>query len=220
MLTSTRHKKRMLEYLKVLYTERQNFNNKVLELKNKKINILNKLVEYKKIMDEYNQELNVDETYDWYNFINNDKVDDLMKIPENELNEYMKTKILEDEKLKKLFKMEGEPEKEGEEKEKEPEKKNSSKVSLDKEELVTENKEKKEDEEEEEDWNFEPRIRENKQTNDTNLQFEYTKINELKYNYKKQNLLKEINKLIDDFDNELYELKSERCSVTFFQKLG
>ena len=44
-------------------------------------------------MESYNRELNVTETYDWYNFKNNDKVDDLMKIPESELNEYMKTKI-------------------------------------------------------------------------------------------------------------------------------
>lgn len=52
------------------------------------------------------------------------------------------------------------------------------------------------------------------------MQFEYTKLNELKYNYKKEILLKEINKLIVDFDNELYALKSERCNISFYQQLG
>jgi len=103
MLTSTRQKKKIYEFLKVLYNERQNFNSKVLELKNKKIEILKKLTEYKKTMELYNKELNVEQEYDWYNFVNNDRVDDLMKIPEEELKEYMNKKINEDDKLKVLF---------------------------------------------------------------------------------------------------------------------
>ena len=54
----------------------------------------------------------------------------------------------------------------------------------------------------------------------TNLQFEYIKLNELKFNYKKEHLLKEINDLINNFDNELLALKSERCNISFYQKLG
>ena len=235
MLTSTRQKKKIYEYLKVLYNERQNFNSKVLELKNKKIEILKKLAEYKKTMELYNKELNIEKEYDWYNFINNDRVDDLMKIPEEELNEYMNKKINEDEKLKALFAVEA-PEEEKvkeENKDKEKEKnvntisdKKSPTQTIDSKEKETNlnvslKKEKAEkDEEEDDDWGFEPRIRENKQTNDTNLQFEYIKLNELKYNYKKEILLKEINKLIEDFDNELYALKSERCNISFYQKLG
>ncbi len=238
MLTSTRQKKKIYEYLKVLYNERQNFNTKVMDLKNKKIEILKKLAEYKKVMEQYNKELNVDIQYDWYNFINNDRVDDLMKIPENELNEYMSKKIKGDEKLKVLFGIEAqeEPKEKEENKDAKDKEKNVNTLSDKKSPTQTvESKEKEtvsnptitikkektdEDEEEEEDWGFEPRIRENKQTNDTNLQFEYTKLNELKYNYKKEILLKEINKLIEDFDNELYELKSERCNISFYQKLG
>ena len=238
MLTSTRQKKKIYEYLKVLYNERQNFNTKVMDLKNKKIEILKKLTEYKKTMEQYDKELNVEQEYDWYNFINNDRVDDLMKIPENELQEYMDKKIKEDEKLRILFNVE--IKEEGKEKE-EAKEKNTNTISdkksptqtidskekekeKDKETITKENmsttKEKVDKDEEDEDWGFEPRIRENKQTNDTNLQFEYIKLNELKYNYKKEILLKEINELIDGFDNELYALKSERCNISFYQKLG
>lgn len=222
MLTSTRQKKKIYEYLKILYNERQNFNTRVLELKNKKIEILKKLAEYKKIMESYDKELNVEQEYDWYNFINIDKVDDLMKIPDNELKDYMSKKVNEDEKLKVLFEEEFKEEaKEKEEaKDKDKDKANvpstdkksptqtiesKDKETISKDNNVSVKKDKTEDDDD--DWGFEPRIRENKQTNDTNLQFEYTKLNELKYNYKKEILLKEINQLIDDFDNELYALK-------------
>ena len=236
MLTSARQKKKIYQYLKVLYNERQNFNSKVMDLKNKKIEILKKLSEYKKTMEQYDKELNVEQEYDWYNFINNDRVDDLMKIPENELQEYMDKKIKEDEKLRILFnveiKEEGKDKEEGKEKntntisdKKSPsqtidsKEKEKEKETITKENMST-TKEKIDKDEEDEDWGFEPRIRENKQTNDTNLQFEYIKLNELKYNYKKEILLKEINELIDGFDNELYALKSERCNISFYQKLG
>lgn len=53
---------------------------------------MKKLAEYKKIMESYDKELNVEQEYDWYNFINIDKVDDLMKIPDNELKDYMSKK--------------------------------------------------------------------------------------------------------------------------------
>ena len=215
MLTSSRQKKKIYEYLKILYNERQNFNKKVLDLKNKKIEILKKLDEYKKTMIEYNKELNVNEEYDWYNFVNKDREDDLMKIPEKELNDYMVQKIKEDNKLKILFGIEIKEEKNPNEDKKE-EKKESTIIVLNN--LMK--KEEKKEEEEEEDWNFEPRIRENKQTNDTNLQYEYIKLNELKFNYKKEHLLKEINDLIDNFDSELCALKSERCNISFYQKLG
>jgi len=187
-------------------------------------------------MEQYDKELNVEQEYDWYNFINNDRVDDLMKIPENELQEYMDKKIKEDEKLRILFnveiKEEGKDKEEGKEKntntisdKKSPsqtidsKEKEKEKETITKENMST-TKEKIDKDEEDEDWGFEPRIRENKQTNDTNLQFEYIKLNELKYNYKKEILLKEINELIDGFDNELYALKSERCNISFYQKLG
>ena len=52
------------------------------------------------------------------------------------------------------------------------------------------------------------------------LQYEFLKLNELKFNYKKEHLLKEINELIDNFDSELCDLKSERCNISFYQKLG
>ena len=223
MLTSSRQKKKIYEYLKILYNERQNFNKKVIDLKNKKIEILKKLEEYKKTMKEYNRELNVEEEYDWYSFINKDREDDLMKIPEKELNDYMISKIKEDNKLRILFGMESKEEKNPyEEKDKDKEKKEENKEEKDAIILINTliKKEEKKEEEEEEDWNFEPRIRENKQTNDSNLQYEYIKLNELKFNYKKEHLLKEINDLIDNFDSELCALKSERCNISFYQKLG
>ena len=223
MLTSSRQKKKIYEYLKILYNERQNFNKKVIDLKNKKIEILKKLEEYKKTMKEYNRELNVEEEYDWYSFINKDREDDLMKIPEKELNDYMISKIKEDNKLRILFGLESKEEKNpNEEKDKDKEKKEENKEEKDSIILINAlmKKEEKKEEEEEEDWNFEPRIRENKQTNDSNLQYEYIKLNELKYNYKKEHLLKEINDLIDNFDSELCALKSERCNISFYQKLG
>jgi len=46
MLTSTRQKKKIYEYLKVLYNERQNFNNKVLELKNKRRRKIKSFIRY------------------------------------------------------------------------------------------------------------------------------------------------------------------------------
>ena len=223
MLTSSRQKKKIYEYLKILYNERQNFNKKVLDLKNKKIEILKKLEDYKKTMQYYNKELNVNEEYDWYSFINVDREDDLLKIPEKELNDYMIKKIAEDNKLRVLYGIEPKEEKvQGDDKEKdnkaiENKEEQNMKLLLNN---LTKKEEKKEEEEEESDWNFEPRIRENKQTNDTNLQFEYLKLNELKFNYKKEHLLKEINDLIDNFDSELMALKSERCNVSFYQKLG
>ena len=103
MLTSSRQRKKIYEYLKILYNERQNFNKKVLDLKNKKIEILKKLEEYKKTMNYYNKELNIQEEYDWYSFINTDREDDLLKIPEKELNDYMVKKITEDDKLRTLY---------------------------------------------------------------------------------------------------------------------
>ena len=103
MLTTSRQKKKIYEYLKLLFKERQNFNTKVLELKNKKIEIMNKLKEYKIIIDDYNKILKKEENYDWFNFENKDSVQDLMKIPEDELKNYMNKKIEQDEKLKKIF---------------------------------------------------------------------------------------------------------------------
>lgn len=163
---------------------------------------MKKLAEYKKIMESYDKELNVEQEYDWYNFINIDKVDDLMKIPDNELKDYMSKKVNEDEKLKVLFEEEFKEEaKEKEEaKDKDKDKANvpstdkksptqtiesKDKETISKDNNVSVKKDKTEDDDD--DWGFEPRIRENKQTNDTNLQFEYTKLNELKYNYKKGN---------------------------------
>ena len=231
MLTSNRQRKKIYEYLKILYNERQNFNKKVLELKNKKVEILKKLEEYKKTMEEYNRELNVEEKYDWYNFVNIDREDDLMKIPEKDLNEYMVSKITKDDKLRALYGIEPEEEKnpnEEKDKNKDKDKDKDNKNVDNKEEInklilldhLTKKEEKKEEEEDDSDWNFEPRIRENKQSNETSLQFEYTKLNELKFNYKKKHLLQEINDLIDNFDSELCALKSERCNISFYQKLG
>ena len=222
MLTSSRQKKKIYEYLKILYDERQNFNKKVIDLKNKKIEILKKLEEYKQTMKYYNKELNVEEEYDWYNFVNIDREEDLMKIPEKELNEYMIKKIKDDNKLRMLFGIEPKEdlkniEDKDKKKEAELKEEKNNQILLN---SFNKKEEKKEEEEEESDWNFEPRIRENKQTNETNLQFEYIKLNELKFNYKKEHLLKEINDLINNFDNELCELKSERCKISFYQKLG
>ena len=215
MLTSSRQKKKIYEYLKILYDERQNFNKKVIDLKNK-------LEEYKQTMKYYNKELNVEEEYDWYNFVNIDREEDLMKIPEKELNEYMIKKIKDDNKLRMLFGIEPKEdlkniEDKDKKKEAELKEEKNNQILLN---SFNKKEEKKEEEEEESDWNFEPRIRENKQTNETNLQFEYIKLNELKFNYKKEHLLKEINDLINNFDNELCELKSERCKISFYQKLG
>ena len=196
MLTTQRQKKKIYEYLKIVYNERQNFNNKIIDLKKKKLEILEKLKGYVKQITEYNNILGVEESYDWENFENKDNVQDLKKIPEDELNEYMLKRVEKDEEIKPIFQKEIEGNKDGE------------------------NKDKKDDEEEEDELNFVVKERSNKQENKTTLQNEYTKLNENIYGYKKTQLLKEINSLIDDFDNELEELKNEKSFVSFYQKLG
>ena len=192
MLTTSRQKKKIFEYLKLLFKERQNFNQKVLELKNKKIEIMNKLKEYKIIIDDYNKILRKEENYDWFNFENKDSVQDLMKIPEEELKNYMNKKIETDEKLKKIFE----------------------------EENNNNNNNNTENENDEIEWDFVVKERSNKNSNHTNLETEFDKLNDLKYGFKKEKLLKEINNLIDEFDNELEELKNLRNQVSFYQKLG
>ena len=192
MLTNNRHKRRIYQFLKMLFQERQNFNKKIIDLKAEKIEILEKLKGYKEQIDEYNAILNNDEKYDWFSFENKDTVEDLLHIPENELNEYMKQKIEEDPELKAIYQKE----------------------------LEEEKKKKNEDGDDDDDWNFVVKERTNKQVNETTLQNELKRLNDMKYSYKKDKLLKEVNKLIDDFDNKLDDLKNERTLVSFYQKLG
>ena len=117
-----------------------------------------------------------------------------MKIPEDELDVYMKKKINEDDKLKILFGVEAQEEIKDTEDKKDKsmntlsDKKSPAQTIDNKEKETISNqnistkkeKTEKEEEEEDDDWNFEPRIRENKQTNETNSQFEYIKLNEYK----------------------------------------
>lgn len=191
MLTNAKHKRRIYQFLKMLFEERQSFNKKIIDLKAEKIEIIEKLKGYKTQIDEYNAILSNDEQYDWFSFENKDTVQDLLSIPDEELNTYMRKKIEEDPELKEIYKKELE----------EQNKKNEGNSSDD-------------------EWNFIVKERTNKQINETNLQNELKRLNDMKYSYKKEKLLKEVNQLIDDFDAKVDALKNERTVVSFYQKLG
>ena len=208
MLTTQRQKKKIYEYLKIVYFERQNFNNKILDLKNKKLDILERLKNYSKQIEEYNSILGIEEKYDWENFENKDNIQDLKKIPDNEIDEYMIKRVEKDDEIKAIFQKENEENKEKENKENKDNKDNKEVENI-----------KKEDDDEDE-LNFVVKERSNKQEHKSNLQNEYTKLNQCIYGYKKTQLLNEINSLIDDFDTELEDLKNEKCNVSFYQKLG
>ena len=192
MLTNTKHKRGMYLFLKYLHQERQKFNKNIIDLKAEKIEILERLKQYRKLIEEYNAVLNVEEEYDWYHFENHDTIQDLMEVPEPELQEYMKQKIQEDPELKEIYEKELEEEQ------------NKTKTNPN----------------EEDEWNFVVKERPNKQVNTSTIENELKLLNDLKYSHKKEKTLKEINQLIDDFDNKLDMLKVQRTSVSYYQKLG
>lgn len=192
MLTNTKHKRGMYLFLKYLHQERQKFNKNIIDLKAEKIEILERLKQYRKLIEEYNAVLNVEEEYDWYHFENHDTIQDLMEVPEPELQEYMKQKIQEDPELKEIYEKELEEEQ------------NKTKTNSN----------------EEDEWNFVVKERPNKQVNTSTIENELKLLNDLKYSHKKEKTLKEINQLIDDFDNKLDMLKVQRTSVSYYQKLG
>ena len=193
MLTTLIHKKRIYDFLSILYEERENFNTKVLNLRKKKIELIKKLKDLKEKLIEINQELEADENFDWLDFSFKEK----MEFPETEfqvqkaeLDLYVSNKAKNDKEISKIIKAHKKDEAEPEDKSN-----NNQDILL-----------------------FKDRV--SKKKNESVVQSEFRSINLLKFEYKKNKLLNECRKLIKDFDEEVYHIKNLKLTTAFKQKLG
>jgi hypothetical protein len=195
MLSVLLHKKRIYDFLGILYEERENFNNKVLNLRKKKIDLIKKLKELKEKLMEINVELESDESFNWLEFSLNENLEFPEKefqVPKRELEKYVEKRSKENKEVSVIYK----------------------KLQLKNEEEVTSNKK----ENNEGVLLFKDRL--SKKTNENEIESEYRSIYLIKMEYKKTKLLNECKKLIKDFDDEVHNLRKENLTTSFKQKLG
>jgi len=195
MLTTLIHKKRIYDFLHILYEERESFNNRVLNLRKKKIDLIKKLKELKEKLYEINQELDNDEKFDWLDFTFDEKLEFPEKefqVQKEELEVYVSDKAKKDKEILKILK------------------------SLER--NTDEDKTDKKNNNNDNSLLFKDRV--SKKKNENELESEYRSINLIKFEFKKNKLLNECKKLIKDFDDELNELKKVKLTTAFKQKLG
>jgi len=195
MLTTLIHKKRIYDFLHILYEERESFNNRVLNLRKKKIDLIKKLKELKEKLYEINQELDNDEKFDWLDFTFDEKLEFPEKefqVQKEELEVYVSDKAKKDKEILKILK------------------------SLER--NTDEDKTDKMNNNNDNSLLFKDRV--SKKKNENELESEYRSINLIKFEFKKNKLLNECKKLIKDFDDELNELKKVKLTTAFKQKLG
>lgn len=197
MLTTLIHKKRIYDFLQVLYDERESFNNRVLNLRKKKIDLIKRLKELKEKLYEVNQELEADEKFDWLDFIFNET----LEFPEKEyqvqtleLQLYVSEKALKNKEIQNIFK------------------------NFDNTEDIAEQKNNNFNNNDNNQLLFKDRL--SKKKNENEVESEFRSINLLKFEHKKNKLLNECKKLIKDFDDEVVELKKVKLNTAFKQKLG
>lgn len=194
MLTTLIHKKKIYDFLEILFEERQTFNNRVLSLRKKKTDLIKQLKDLKEKLYEINKELDNDEKYDWLDFTFNEKLEFPEKefqVQKAELDVYVTDKAKKDKEIMKIFK------------------------SLESNE---------EDQSEKNNFNNDSNLlfkdRVSKKKNENELESEYRSINLIKFEFKKNKLLSECRKLIKDFDDEVKDLKKLKLTTAFKQKLG
>jgi len=194
MLTTLIHKKRIYDFLQILFEERENFNNRVLSLRKKKMDLINKLKELKERLYEINNELETDEKFDWLDFTFNEKLEFPEKefqVQKPELDIYVLDKAKKDKEIYKILKS------------------------------LENNEEDKSDKTQSNiDNNLFFKDRVSKKKNENELESEYRSINLIKFEFKKNKLLSECKKLIKDFDDEVKDLKKIKLTTAFKQKLG
>jgi len=194
MLTTLIHKKKIYDFLQILFEERENFNNRVLSLRKKKMDLIKKLKELKERLYEINQELESEEKFDWLDFTFNEKLEFPEKefqVQKAELDIYVSDKAKKDKEILKIFKS-----LETNEEEKTDKTQSNTDVGL----------------------LFKDRV--SKKKNENEIESEYRSINLIKFEFKKNKLLNKCRKLIKDFDDEVRDLKKFKLTTAFKQKLG
>lgn len=194
MLTTLIHKKKVYDFLEILFEERESFNNRVLGLRKKKTDLIKKLKDLKEKLHEINEELDNDEKFDWLDFTFNEKLEFPEKefqVQKAELDVYVADKAKKDKEILKIFKS-----------------------------LENNQEEKSEKTNNINDSNLLFKDRVSKKINENELESEYRSINLIKFEFKKNKLLSECRKLIKDFDDEVKELKKIKLTTAFKQKLG
>lgn len=198
MKTTFLHRKKMFDFLKLLYDEREEYNKQVLDLRNKKVELMKKLQVYKGKITEINAELGIDssmEKLDWLDFQMKEQYEfperDLM-IKEDELEKYAIDKSKNEKGLVFL---------------------NDKNDQI----IQSENNSN-------ESTNGTMKLlygdRGSKKTNETHIESELRSINQIRFDYKKAKLVQECKKMIEDFDHEVHELKKRKVMTHFKQKLG
>jgi hypothetical protein len=195
MRTTLYQRKIIYSYLKLLFEERERFNNEVLNLRDKKTDIIRTLKENKAKILKLNIALEItDENYDWLD----QKVDERLEYPEKglevkkeEIDKYLKEKSKSDKLAMEIY----EEEKKKQDKQQSEFNQNNENV-----ELVFKERQKK---------SFE-----------TDLERELKRVLFMKNNYKKTKLIEESKKLIEEFDKELQDKKRMKITLNFKQKLG
>ncbi len=194
MLTTLIHKKKIYDFLEILFEERESFNNRVLGLRKKKIDLIKKLQNLKEKLYEINKELDNEEKLDWMDFFFNEKLEFPEKellVQKAELDIYVSDKAKKDKEIMKIFRS-----------------------------LESTEEEKSEKNNANNDGNVLFKDRVSKKKNENELESEYRSINFIKFEFKKNKLLSECRKLIKDFDAEIKELKKIKLTTSFKQKLG
>ena len=195
MRTTLFQNKIIYNYLKLLYEEREKFNNEIMILRDKKYDIIRILKENKTKILKLNVALDVnDENYDWLDF----KMDEKLEYPERGLD-------IKKEEIEKYLK----------------DKSKSDKLALD---ILEEDKKKLEKHQAElslSNENIELTFKErSKKTFESEVEKELKRVLSMKNNYKKMKLVDESKKLIDEFDKDLHSKKQAKIFLEFKQKLG
>ena len=196
MRTTLYQRKIIYSYLKLLYEERESFNNDVLTLRDKKSDIIRKLKENKAKILKLNFLLDIkDENYDWLDFVMNEALEyperDL-EIKKEEVEKYLKDKSKTDKFALEIL---------------EDERKKTEKYHIEQTNNVESNTE----------LVFKERT---KKTFETEIERELKRVLSMKNNFKKMKLIEESKKIINQFDNELHNKKRTKICLDFKQKLG
>lgn len=193
MLSVLLHKKRIYDFLGIIFDERESFNNKVINLRKKKIDLINKLKELKEKLIEINAELESEETFEWLEF----SLNEVLEFPEKdfevqskELEIYIEKRSKADKEISAIYK----------------------KLQKNEEEIDTNKKEVSDV------LLFKDRL--SKKKNENEIESEYRSINLIKLEHKKTKLMNECKKLIKDFDTEVATLRKINLTTSFKQKLG
>ena len=188
----------------MLHSERNHFNRTVLELREKKEELIKILKTKKNELLEMNKQLGEsteDEKLNWLDFsmdISKEYPEKDLEVTEEELNRHIQESVANDKELKELFAKKSASNSASQI---ENEKSNSSSDQADQ--LVLAYGDRK-----------------NKKINETNIESELLSINYIKTSNRKKNIIKECKLLIEEFDKEVEGLKNKKAFIAFKQKIG